>query len=143
MYMTRLKMDKRIQIRSKRNRRRKQEKILVTLIIVVAVVLFVLIGVSILGKDKIKADEIEGLWIFDSSTSYEFASDNTGIMHIGQQNYPFSYRLSRQLLKIDFDSESIYDCVYEISIDGDMMTIEGKKGTTGGVYELAKKDLHD
>lgn len=136
-------MDNRIKIRRQRNERRKQEKILVTLIITVMVVLFVLIGVSFLSKDQVKMSEIEGLWIFDSSTSYEFASDNTGIMHIGQQNYPFSYRLSRQLLKIDFDSESIYDCVYEISIDGDMMTIEGKKGTTGGVYELAKKDLHD
>ena len=136
-------MDSRIKIRRQRNERRKQEKILVTLIITVMVVLFVLIGVLFLTKDQVKISKIEGLWIFDSSTSYEFAPDNTGIMHIGQQNYPFTYRLSRQLLKIDFDSESIYDCVYEISIDGDMMTIEGKKGTTGGVYELAKKDLHD
>lgn len=136
-------MDSRIKIRRQRNQRRKQEKILVTLIFVVAVVLFVLIGVSFLAKDKVKASEMEGLWIFDSSTSYEFAADYTGIMHIGQQNYPFSYRLSRKLLKIDFDSESIYDCVYEISIDEDIMTLEGKKGTTGGLYELAKKDLHD
>lgn len=134
-------MDKRNQIRSKRNRRRKQEKILVTSITAAAVVLLVSIGVLFFVKDKVKMSEIDGLWIFDSSTSYEFSSDNTGIMHIGQQNYPFSYRLSRQLLKIDFDSEAIYDCVYEISIDRDMMTIEGKKGTTGGVYELAKKDL--
>lgn len=134
-------MNQRIQIRSKRNKRRKQEKILVTSITVVAVVLLVSVGFLFLAKDKVKMSEIEGLWIFDSSTSYEFASDNTGIMHIDQQNYPFSYRLSWQLLKIDFDSESIYDCVYEIFIDGDMMTLEGKKGTTGGVYELAKKDL--
>ena len=33
------------------------------------------------------------------------------------------------------------DRIIKINIEEDVLTIEGKRGTTGGIYELVKKDL--
>lgn len=127
-------------IRKQRDKRRKQEKILVATITIVALAVVVLVGVIIFAAEREKKEQIKGLWIYDSTTSYEFASDNTGVMHIGEQNYRFSYRMGRYTIKIDFERETIRDCVYKVSIDEEILILEGKKGTTGGIYELAKKE---
>lgn len=129
------------QIRLRKNRRRKQEKKLVVFSVIMALAVIIGAGVTILSSQRNHLDKLEGLWIYDSVTSYEFSSDNNGVMHVSEQNYNFSYKLKGNKLNIDFDSQSVHDCVYKINIEEDVLTIEGKRGTTGGIYELVKKDL--
>ncbi len=127
------------EIKNKRLKRRKQEKIFVSLIVVIAVVVAIVIINLTLRKNESKTDELVGLWIYDSITSYEFTSEDRGVMHVEEQDYEFFYVLRGTCLKIKFDSDLVQDCVYEMSIDGNILTIIGKEGTTGGTYELEKK----
>ena len=129
------------QIISSRNKRRKQEKNLVVFSVIVLFLIIVGVCAVILSSQSNRSNKLQGLWIYDSVTSYEFSLDNKGVMHVSEQNYTFSYKLKGRKLNIDFNSTSVQDCVYKINIEENVLTIEGKQGTTGGVYELVRKDL--
>ena len=134
-------MDNYKELRKKRNKRRKQERVILLGMIGVAVVITIVFWCLLLNNKEAKTKELAGLWIYDSVTSYEFTSDNKGVMHVSEQNFHFSYRLDNVRLRIDFENDSVQDCVYKFSIDGNILTIEGKRGTTGGIYKLVKKEL--
>ena len=114
------------------------------MILGIAAVIIMIGGVSIFGLNKKSdnfAEKLEGLWIFDSVTSYEFDLENNGILHVSDKEFSFTYKVTGTELQIDFADEIVEDCVYDISIEGEMLYMEGKEGTSGGTYELMKKDI--
>jgi len=122
--------------------RKKEKGITVILGIVAAVI--IIGGVFIFNSTKTSDDviaQLEGLWIFDSVTSYEFDLENNGILHVSEREFSFTYKVTGTELHIDFADEKVQDCVYAISIEGEMLYMEGKDGTSGGKYELMKKNI--
>ena len=156
-------MDKQEKIKMNREKHRKQEK---TIIIVMSIVLVIAIVASVLltrpSKDSsqevqnqetpntevsgqevqgLEIPELEGLWIHDSTTSYEFASDHTGILHVSEDAYHFEFTVNENSIQIDFADERVLDCEYGVSFENGYLYLEGREGTTGGIYELEKKEF--
>lgn len=135
-------MNKRVKIKKNRASRRKQEKMMLSTIVIIAASIVLAISVWIgIGSKSSLAEELEGLWIYDSVTSYEFDVDGHGMLHVQDRAFNFEYHVNGKTLTIDFEDEIVEDCEYKISFENEMLYMEGGKGTSGGVYELAKKDI--
>lgn len=133
-------MGKHKSISSKRKQRRQKENRVLALVctIIVVIVLGAVLFLNWYNKPQISAEELEGLWICDSTTSYEFEKDGKGTLYADEREFLFTYKIKRKDVVIDFKDDVIRDCVYGISIDENMLYMEGKKGTTGGQFELEK-----
>lgn len=109
-------------------------------IIVASIVLAAVFWISISRENAI-AEKLTGLWIYDSATSYEFKEKETGILYVEDREYKFVFKIKGETLRIDFENENVLDCQYKIWFENEMLYMEGEEGTSGGVYELAKKDI--
>ena len=130
-------------IKEKHQKRRKQEKYIA---IIFGILLFVGIAVSIIalkgsGNNEELTKEMQGLWIYDSITSYQFDAENKGVLRVEDQEYHFTYKVRRDKVRINFNDDIVKDCVYGVSFENGYLYLEGGKGTMGGVYELEKKDI--
>ena len=81
---------------------------------------------------------LTGVWQYDESTSYEFADDGSGTMHLPDTDYSYAYHVDGDRLYMDFESDRLSDATYTYSISGDTLTLVGGKGTAGGTYELTR-----
>lgn len=82
---------------------------------------------------------IKGEYVYDQYTEYSFDGNGRGQMNLETKNYDFSYITGNNILSIDFDDDTILDCEYSYSVDGDILTIIGGEGTNGYSYILTKK----
>lgn len=83
--------------------------------------------------------QLQGKWVYDEYTAYEFDGAGNGCMCFEDVHYEYTYTVDKNELKIDFKDDSVRDCSYTFQINDGLMIITGGEGTVGGVYELHKK----
>jgi hypothetical protein len=84
--------------------------------------------------------QLAGTWVYDSYTQYEFDGQGHGRMYLETTSYAYTYTVHRREVSLDFEDESVYDCTYTFTVSEDTLTLRGGEGTTGGTYELKKKE---
>lgn len=121
----------------RRKRWRRQRKRRIMLVVVFALVLtMTILSCTASGKEQ---KVIEGIWVYDEYTKYEFDGKRNGCMYLDYLEYEYKYRVSGNKLSLDFKDERVHDCVYQFVIEKDVLKIIGKEGTTGGTYSLIKQ----
>lgn len=82
---------------------------------------------------------LNGTFVYDEYTEYEFDGKGSGCMYLENSSYPFGYAISGEKLKLDFEDTAVHDCEYIFTISQNELTIVGGEGTTGGTYTLTRK----
>ena len=127
-------------VRRRRQRQRRMILIgLVVVIAVVAVVSIILFKPSDAKNDPISADALNGTWVYDQYTKYEFDGYGMGCMCLENTHYEYSYKIDGNKLSMDFENEAVHDCSYTFAVNEGQLTIVGGEGTTGGTYKLNKE----
>lgn len=115
------------------------------IIIIAAVILGILIMVVVLAinhnknvKNAELMKSLEGIWIYDENTKYEFDSDGKGGMYIGETKYIYTFNVYGDELKMDFEDSAVHDATYNFSVSDDKLKLIGGEGTIGGEYELSR-----
>ena len=131
-------MTKENSLKVQRKNRLKKQRILI--ISVLAVLTAVLAIMSFTGKDAgPQAKELKGTWVFSENTSYSFNGRGKGTLYLTDLKFEFTYRAGDGKLSIDFTDDTLQDCAYSITINGDILTLTGGEGTSGGEYVLTRK----
>ncbi len=120
-----------------KQKKRRQKRIIFFIILTLIILVSVLIGIMNMNSGA-DLNAVEGTWIYDTYTSYEFDGKGNGCMHLEELNYEYTYTVKDNDLKIDFKDNSVRDCNYTFSIKDDTLTIIGGEGTVGGTYDLHK-----
>ena len=126
-------------LNEKHKRRKRQEK---RLIIGMVVGFDILVGIVIMYAGGIigsHAEVVAGTWKYDDYMSFEFDGKKKGYMYLGDLEYDYTYKVRRNKLKLDFTDEAVEDCVYKFDIIENTLTLVGGEGTTGGTYQLQRK----
>jgi flagellar basal body-associated protein FliL len=110
---------------------------------VVPVVIIAAVAV-IFGRESAENRKIikslEGVWIYEDGTKYEFSEDKSGNMYVGSVKYSYTFSVNGDELKMDFDDSAVYDATYSFEVDGDDLKLVGGEGTAGGEYTLSRVD---
>ena len=125
--------------RSKAYYRKKRQRQYIIITVVVFLVVLLILGLVAFLLFRNQNDVIEGTWIYDQYTQYEFDGKNDGCMCLEELHYEFTYTVKGDSLKMDFEDPSVHDCEYKFKIDGNSLILIGGEGTTGGTYNLKKK----
>ena len=80
-----------------------------------------------------------GTYIYNENVKYEFKEDGKGAMYDSDTKFEFTYTINDNKLEIDFTLDALHDASYNYTIDGDILTLVGGEGTTGGEYKLQKE----
>lgn len=91
-------------------------------------------------KNTKSKQSLEGIWVYDESTKYEFDFDGKGGMYIGKKKYNYTFTIDGDELKMDFEDPSVHDAVYTFYVNGDKLKLVGGEGTVGGEYELSREE---
>ena len=84
-------------------------------------------------------DALAGTWEFDGTTTYSFDGSGSSAMELPSISYDFTYTIDGNKLMIDYANESVRDSEYELTVDGNTLTLIGGEGTVGGTYELKRR----
>ena len=106
-------------------------------LIIILFLLVIIIGIFIVIKNNNNKDNLEGSWTTDGVTIYEFNGKGNGVLKVPKEEYKFSYAVNSDKLYIDFVSIKAKDSDYEYTLQNDILTLKGIKGTTG-IYTLIK-----
>ena len=116
---------------------------IITMLAVILAMLTIIILIAVNYNKNEKNTEskqsLEGIWVYDESTKYEFDSDGKGGMYIGKTKYSYTFTIDDNELKIDFEDSAVHDAVYTFSVNGDKLKLVGGEGTVGGEYELRRE----
>ena len=82
---------------------------------------------------------LKGTYIYNENVKYEFKEDGKGAMYDSDTKFEFTYTINDNKLEIDFTLDALHDASYNYTIDGDILTLVGGEGTTGGEYKLQKE----
>lgn len=104
----------------------------------VIILAIIAIGFFIVAKNISNKDKLAGEWTTDGVTVYVFDGKGNGVLKVPSSEYKFSYVLGNDKLYIDFESYKATDSDYEYTLENDILTLKGIKGTTG-IYTLIKK----
>lgn len=120
-----------------RGRRRKHKKNrLLPAVIILAV--FVILTVVLLRSCR-KGDALQGQWRIDEVTAYRFDGKGEGALVLPDLDFPFRYTIKKDILSIDFESESARDFSYTFRVDGDQLTLTGGEGDEDVSYLLIRE----
>ena len=93
-------------------------------VLIIVILLIVIISKSVLS-DKSK---IVGTWTTDGITIYEFKKNNTGKLKVSLSEYVFKYKLKKNIIYIDFESDKIEDSNYNYSFKDKKLILKNEKG---------------
>ena len=82
---------------------------------------------------------VEGVWVYDQHTKYEFDGSGSGCMCLENLHYEYAYKITNDKLILDFEDDAVHDCTYSFEMDGNTLTLVGGEGTVGGTYRLKKE----
>ena len=103
---------------------KKNKKLISTIfIILLVIVVFTLIIVTKLHKS------IVGTWISDGGTIYEFQKSNRGFMRTSIAEYKFTYKITGNIVSIDFEDSDLIDTDYEYQIENNKCIMKSNRGT--------------
>lgn len=108
-----------------------QEKIVLAVIFLLIVIITAVFVYNTLNKQT-----IEGVWVYNDYTKYEFKENGNGCLYVDEEKYDYKYLIENDMLKIDFKDSFIQDCEYKFSVEKKQLTLIGGKGTDKGTYQL-------
>ena len=94
---------------------------------VVGVLLLVIIMIICFQTDRVK-----GIWNVDDVTAYHFDGKGHGALVLPDKEYKFVYKLTKNEISIDFESESAKDISFNYSLQKDKLIL--KQGETSADY---------
>ena len=88
-------------------------------------------------KETVPAD-IAGTWTIDGVTSYRFEEDGAGALVLPEHEYPFSFTVEDDALTLDFESSKINQAVFNITLEGDTLTLVKEEDAGAAKFVLEK-----
>ena len=82
---------------------------------------------------------LKGTFIYNNNVKYEFDGNGKGAMYDGNTKYDYTYTIQEGNLMMDFKNEAVHDATYTYQLEGEVLTLIGGEGTTGGEYTLNKE----
>ena len=124
----------------------KKHKQTFKIIIILIIIIMIAVGITIAiinNKDNnstnAEDNTLIGTFIYNENVKYEFNNNGKGAMYDNETEYPYSYSIEENKLKLDFTDESVRDASYTYSIENDILTLIGGEGTMGGEYILERE----
>ena len=100
-------------------------------------IIFLVLYFCITGlMSKSQFDKLQGTWIYDEHTKYEFDGMGNGCMYYNTLEYEYKYSILQNIVSLDFEDNVVHDCEYEFSVDNGKLKLIGREGTAGGEYLL-------
>lgn len=124
------------------NRKRKHREKKKLFILTGAAIAIVVVFLFVLLVGGSKNDKLVGIWKYDQYTEYEFFEDGSGCLCVDDVHYEYTYKISRDKLKLDFTEDVVRDCEYKFVVKNNNLTLIGGEGTDKGTYELKKITKH-
>lgn len=121
--------------KTNRQKRRKQ-RLLIWIAAILAVLLLVVFALYVC----LRTDQLTGTWRYDEVTVYQFDGKGNGKLILPNHEYPFSYQIAGDELRIDFESEAARDTTYAYSLNKNQLMLEGGKGAAIGSYTLTREE---
>lgn len=121
--------------RKKPKKRRKQRS---WLWIAAVMLLLLLVAIGLLAC--FRTDKVKGTWRFDEVTAYQFDGKGNGKLVLPDKEYAFTYQLTKEELRIDFENEAIRDSAYAYALNESQLTLKGGEGAANGSYTLIRED---
>ena len=90
------------------------------------------------GAIVTQKESLLGIWQYDDGTRYEFNSDMTGGMYVGDYKYEYLYKVDKNVITIEFANEEVHDAEYSYELNDGKLRLIGGEGTVGGEYYLDK-----
>lgn len=87
----------------------------------------------------LKADGLKGTWSIDDITAYQFDGKGSGALVLPDSQYPFAYKISEDVLHIDFESEEARDFDYFFTLEGSRLMLTGGEGNEMVSYILTNQ----
>ena len=98
-----------------------------TIIIVIGIIiLLVLISVEI--TKILNNKSIVGSWTTDNVTIYTFKRNKTGVLKVSLNEYKFTYKIEKNILFIDFESDKSTDTKYTYLLEKNKLILKGDNG---------------
>lgn len=120
-----------------RKRKQRRRFIIFLTALTITLIIFAVLLLKPNSENK-TADTLNGVWVYDQYTKYEFDGFGEGCMCLEDTHYEYSYIIDKNTISIDFKNESVHDCEYTFEITDNTLMLVGGKGTTGGTYKLNK-----
>ena len=108
-------------------RRKCKKRIIVPMIIIIIGIIATLVVIIYLKNDMNRL--IIGTWTTPGGTLYTFNKDGAGLMKVPLNEYSFTYKIEDGKLLIDFKDKNVFDPTYEYSMNKNVLTLKGEKGT--------------
>lgn len=115
----------------------KKRLFLLSYVVTFTLALIIIITFILLPKDNLEV--VEGTWVYDEYTKYIFDGKGKGCLCLENMHYKYTYKICDNVLNIDFQENTLQDCVYHFNVRDHILTIIGGEGTVGGIYELTKE----
>ena len=109
-------------------------KLLLIAALALIILLFAVIKLSSGSKDP----ALTGIWDYQGNTRYSFDGKRHGAMDAGDMHFDYTYKLHGNKLMLNFADDVVGEVTYFYSVQDNVLTLVGDKGTVGGTYELTR-----
>lgn len=87
-----------------------------------------------------RTDKVKGIWNVDDVTAYHFDGKGHGALVLPDKEYKFVYKLTKNEISIDFESESAKDISFNYSLQKDKLILEQGETSADYRYILTRED---
>lgn len=83
-------------------------------------------------------DVLQGVWVRNKTTNYEFDGQGHGNLGHGDHGHSFTYAIEGDVLTIRL-GDSAKEAVYSFALEDDVLTLTDKGATEGKAFTLTRK----
>ena len=87
-----------------------------------------------------RTDKVKGIWNVDDVTAYHFDGKGHGELILPDKEYKFVYKLTKNEISIDFESESAKDISFNYSLEKDKLILKQREASADYRYILTRED---
>lgn len=87
-----------------------------------------------------RTDKVKGIWNVDDVTAYHFDGKGHGELVLPDKEYKFVYKLTKNEISIDFESESAKDISFNYSLQKYKLILEHGEASADYRYILTRED---
>lgn len=101
------------------------------------------IGISLIASIMLicfRTDKVKGIWNVDDVTAYHFDGKGHGALVLPDKEYKFVYKLTKNEISIDFESESAKDISFNYSLQKDKLILRQGETSADYRYILTRED---
>ena len=87
-----------------------------------------------------RTDKVKGIWNVDEVTAYRFDGKGNGELILPDKEYKFVYKLTKDEIAIDFESEAAKDITFDYSLQKDKLILEYGEDSADYRYILTREE---